>query len=616
MKELPKWLNNLDPRIYESNNFRVIDFETSNINKGSALESGNRLICWVGYDGRKRKVHQGYYERSSDNYNDLLEYVAGVDFVVCHNAKFELQWLYRCGLSVGSTFVFDSLVGEYVLAGNRKMALSLEATAGRYGLDSKESIVSSMIKGGVCPSLIPEDRLLDYCKQDVLLTTAIFLEQRKRIIEAGLLPVMYTRCLTTVVLADIERKGMYVDREAVKEEFEQCVKDCKRVMGRLADITGGINPKSPKQVGEFLYDNLGFQEPTDYKGEVIRTPAGGRSTNEETILGLRPVNDKQKEFLECFKEFTPLKKRLETLTKLNECANADKILLARFNQCVTASHRLSSSGGKYKVQFQNIDRDLKRLFVPRHEGWSVGDSDAPQLEFRVAAELGQDDVAKADIRENKDVHRYTASVLLKKPESKVTKAERTAAKSRTFAPLYGASSGTPDEKRYNKAFREKYKALNKTQIDWTFEVLKEKKLRIKSGLIFYWPDTEMFESGYIKNTTSIYNYGIQSYATADIIPITLVYLYYRLLGLDTFIVNTVHDSIICEVAPGEEREWEDAVRDAYTSDVYKYLASIYNHEFSVPLGVSYNLGKYWGDGEEILFVLDPQSTELSQVFAV
>jgi DNA polymerase I-like protein with 3'-5' exonuclease and polymerase domains len=606
---IPKFLTDLNPKVFESENYGVLDFETTNNEKGSALAVNpeNRVVAWVLLDGRTGKRIRQYTGELERSFARLLKYVGRFDFIVAHNAKFELQWLYKCGLEPGSVLVYDTMVGEYVLAGNRKWELSLDATARRYGIGTKESLVSALIKGGVCPSTIPDNRLLDYCEQDVLLTQEVFKQQREKIIEAGLLPVMYTRCLTTVVLSDVERNGMMLDVNETKLEFEKTVRSCKKAMGRVADLTGGINPKSYKQVGEFLYDHLGFPEPRDFRGEILKTDGGGRRTDEETILGLMPTTEEQQKFVEAFIAYIPLKKRLETVTKLYGCATNEQILLARFNQCVTASHRLSSSGNRRKVQFQNIDRDLKRLFIPRHSGWKIGDSDAPQVEFRVAAELGNDTRAKQDIRDKFDVHTYTAQVLGNKVGRAVTKSERTNAKSHTFKPLYGGMSGTPDEKRYYKAFREKYRELYKTQQGWTFKVLGERQLQIPSGLVFYWPDVEIYEHGYIKGTTEIFNYPIQSFATADIIPITLIYLYYRLKEHQTFVVNTVHDSIICEVAPGEEEIWEESVKRAYTTDVFNYLKVIYGFDFETPLGVSYNLGVYWGDGKEELFEVDPMT---------
>ena len=84
------------------------------------------------------------------------------------------------------------------------------------------------------------------------------------------------------------------------------------------------------------------------------------------------------------------------------------VFFAQFNQCVTKTHRLSSSGIKRtfshlqddkgkditkSVQFQNFSRQFKPLFVPRKKGWLMGEADGSQLEFRVAAFLGQCPVA-------------------------------------------------------------------------------------------------------------------------------------------------------------------------------------------------------------------------------
>jgi DNA polymerase I-like protein with 3'-5' exonuclease and polymerase domains len=123
-----------------------------------------------------------------------------------------------------------------------------------------------MIEAGICPSEIPEKRLLDYCQRDVELTDRVFNDQRTIMEGTRLLPVVFTRCITCIVLADIERHGLNLNREAVEEEYAKTLAQSREILGKIDDFTGGINPKSPKQVGEFLYDNLGFKEIEDFRG--------------------------------------------------------------------------------------------------------------------------------------------------------------------------------------------------------------------------------------------------------------------------------------------------------------------------------------------------------------
>ena len=130
--------------------------------------------------------------------------------------------------------------------------------------------------------------------------------------------------------------------------------------------------------------------------------------------------------------------------------------------------------------------------------------DAAQLVFRVAADEGKDEVAKQEIITGYDVHSYTAKVLTDAGEP----TSRQEAKASTFAPLFGGGGKSDAQRAYAKAFKEKYKGIAETQKGWTYEVLADGCLRTPYGMIFHWPGTKMSVTGYIDNTTSIYNYPI------------------------------------------------------------------------------------------------------------
>lgn len=601
---LPKHLVSPDPEIYLSDNYLVLDFETD----GLPTDPNFRIVLsgWKCSNGE-------YIAHFGDEYSlsQLHSELDRVDFVVAQNAKFELQCLERSGYDIGRLVVFDTMLAEYVILGNRSGSKSLQALGEKYGFGSKGGLVHALFKAGYPSSDIPSAWLQTYNERDVRLTEQVFRLQRDLLRGDDLLPVLFTRCLTTVPLASIERRGLFLDASRVDAKLREVETEYNLVLAKLEQIAGGINWSSTKQVREYLYEKLKFAEVVDYRGELSRTDTGLPRTDADAIQGLAARTSAQRTFKSTFLNYRKLDLSLRNLRKMQEACQKDGgIIYGTINQAVTRSHRTSSSGGKYKLQFQNFDRDFKGLFKARERDWNIGEADGKQLEFRVAVHLGSDEQGLTDVRSNFDVHSNTARILLKRPEGAISTAERYDAKSRTFKPLFGGQSGSPSERAYFKAFRERYNGVYETQRGWTYEVLLKGQLRVASGLIFYWPGTKQRRSGWIDNTTSIFNYPVQSLATAEIIPISMVYLWHlmRLHGMKSFLVNTVHDSVIAEIAPGESRLFADLCRLAFTEYVFDYLKVNYGIRFVCPLGVETKVGSHWSGGEVLKddFDLDPQ----------
>ena len=595
MKELPGFLTNPDPGLYVQGTFVVVDFETTNLDKGSALNLDNKLLlsCWLrSWDGELKVKWGGEFDMK-----ELLDDIAKADYIVAHNAKFELQWLERCGLDLSTIVVLDTMLAGYVLGGNkyRTQHLSLERMAGQYLGSGKDPVVSKLIRSGAPVEDIPASWLEKYCSQDVVLTARLA-ERLVPILEKeGLLPVLYTRCLLTPVLADIERNGMYLDPEKVVPLSDEVEAQYEHYAQQLVHTTGGINLNSGKQLGEFLYEKLKFSVPKDRHGNELRTPGGAYKTDVDTIMGLKARNKKQRDFLDAYRRYRDSYTQLtKYLRKFRECCdNSGGHLVAQFNQTQTRTHRLSSSGAEYSTQFQNFPRVYKPLFRARRDGWRMYETDGSQLEFRVAVHLGRDKTGLRHLREGVDIHSNTATVI---------GCSRQEAKAHTFKPLYGGSSGTPDQQRYYRHFKEVYTGIAGAQDRWVNTVLKDKCLVTEWGLKFYWPDTRMTRSGYITNTTSICNYPVQSFATAEIIPVALVYMWHRIraFGLPFMLVNTIHDSIIAEGPEGDEvrEQWHTLSRQSLINDVYYYLEKVYDVKLTVPLGCSVADGTHWGSKDE------------------
>lgn len=600
--KLPQFLTAPNPEIYLGRDYTVADFETTNKNFGSAIEGTNRLILsvWLRYNENNQAYLWGKTRGGEFEQRQLIETIKRTGFLIGHNVKFELQWLKRCGLDLSKVVVYDTQIAEKVILGNRQGRLDLGTCGLRYGLGTKHRLGASLVHSNEVPvEDVPEQILEDYCKQDVWLTNEVFKAQLRILsADSGLLNVVYTRCLLTPVLADIEFNGLKLDSGKVAAENTKLESETAELGECLRKITGGINLDSPKQVGQFLYEGLGFKEATDYRGNVKKTATGRPLTNTETISSLKATNDKQRQFVDAYKNYNIASQALsKAISKFQECCEKGDILHAQFNQTVTQTHRLSSSGlAPYKVQFQNLPRRYKPLFIAKNPDWLIGESDGANLEFRVAGYLGQDQFIYEDIVNAVDVHAFTSKVLTdaKQPTN------RQDAKSHTFKPLYGGNSGTKAEKEYYKAFREKYWPTYDEQSAWVDTVLKDKKLRTEWGLIFYWPTTRVTRSGYIENTSSIFNYPVQSLATAEIIPIAVVFFWHiiKALGAKMQLVNTVHDSIVAELPPEEKELFKEVSVEALTRRVYQYMLDVYKMRFNFPLGCGIKIGSHWGTGTE------------------
>lgn len=933
---IPEFVKNPNVDIYKTGSYVVLDFETSNKDKGDALNEENAIVMayWLVVDEHGNR--KGRYCFANDiAQSKLVSDIESVDFVVAQNAKFELQWLHRCGLDLHSVVVYDTMIAEYVISGNRKRSLSLDATAKRYGLGAKEGLVAKMIKQGICPSTIRADWLKTYCKQDVLLTDKVFKAQLDWIDNnyPRLLNVVYTRCLLTPVLADIERNGMTLDAERVENTRNEYLQKLAEVDEKLYEINPDINWNSPKQKAEYLYDELGFNELTDFRGEVIRTPSGGRKTDSDTIEALNCKTEIQRTVVSLIKErnkyASALSKNLNFFYGV--CREYGGVFRGVFNQCVTSTHRLSSSGRKLSfacldgkeagAQFQNLPRDFKSLFRASGKDRVLGEVDGSQLEFRVAGHLGRDEQVYYDVTHEVDIHAFTAQTLTaageetsrqdakascfpmhtkyltpsgwktyrdlkvgdtvlsynqhknkleldtvidKPPVQKgdvieighsawkfkctpdhrwygekrtdrgsmgrkyvpgVVKAENintswkitTAApflsegfispddaarlawiysdgsirvskltgttsqgkdgrrrainacviqsykkfhkevaelfgnptyqvpdtgcfvwrlsssyvrglfnrcdldpekpdwtsflfncnniarkkwleavlqaegtqrehgqwrvsqnsgdfceaiklcatlegydirvgktrsytgkvnetitlrkkrhitgqkiekifkgqedvacittnnhtvvvkqnetvtiSGQTFRPLYGGSSGTPAVQEYCKAFRQKYNQLSDVQFGWATEASDTKRLETEWGMVYYFPYAEVTKSGYITDSTKIYNIPIQAFATAEIIPIALVFFWHMTKDTDIVIANTVHDSIICDMPRDSVAQFAEIGTECMIDHVYQYLRDVYDVEMYVPLGIGIKVGNHWNEPDKNL----------------
>ena len=276
----------------------------------------------------------------------------------------------------------------------------------------------------------------------------------------------------------------------------------------------------------------------------------------------------------------------------------DDFLHVTLTQHVTATGRFSGRN----PNMQNMPRGgtfpVKKVFVSRWSNGKILEADFAQLEFRVAALLSQDKVAMEEVSTGFDVHSYTAQIISEAGQP----TSRQEAKAHTFAPLYGATGygRTKAEAQYYTHFLDKYKGIARWHKKLGDEAINLGRIKIPSGRQYAFPDVERRKSGTPTHFTMIKNYPVQGFATGDIVPIVLLEIEKRLEAdaLQSLLVNTVHDSVVLDVHPAEEKSVLAIIQEI-NKDLKRIVEHYYDVEVNVPMLLESKIGNNWLDVKDV-----------------
>ena len=322
----------------------------------------------------------------------------------------------------------------------------------------------------------------------------------------------------------------------------------------------------------------------------------GFTTNKNALeylgrLAIQYDKDKASDFLSKVQRLSALDTYINSFVDgIKKHVKDDGFLHVRLNQHMTSTGRLS---GK-EPNMQNMPRGgtfpVKKVFVSRWEGGKIMEADFAQLEFRAAAFLSQDDTAIKEVKEGFDVHAYTADVITKAGQ----KTSRQDAKAHTFAPLYGATGygRTKAEAEYYTHFVTKYQGIADWHKTLAKDALTKGTVTTPSGRIFTFPNVQRKINGTVTYFTQIKNYPVQSFATADIVPLAFLEIDRLLRRKMSCIVNTVHDSIVVDVHPDEEKDVTEIIN--VVNRTLKDLINLrWGIDFNVPLVLEPKIGYNW-----------------------
>ena len=281
---------------------------------------------------------------------------------------------------------------------------------------------------------------------------------------------------------------------------------------------------------------------------------------------------------------------------INTYLKPDGKLHVRLLQHRTSTGRFSGAD----PNMQNVPRGgtfpVKKVFVSRWKGGKILEADFAQLEFRVSAFLSQDEVAINEVSTGFDVHSYTSKVITDAGQPTT----RQDAKAHTFAPLYGATGfgRTKAEAEYYSHFTEKYQGIKSWHTRLAKEAVNTGKIKTPSGREFSFPDVKRKRNGTVSYFTQIKNYPVQSFATADIVPLILMKIDDLLKTMQSCVVNSVHDSIVIDVHPEEEKQVLYIIT-LVNSQMNGLIENHFGITFNVPLLLEAKIGDNWLDTKDV-----------------
>ncbi len=376
-------------------NVLTSDFEVTTSNKGNPFDQTNKAVCLGLKDNNEDAWCDFTLDSPIQNYCNPDVW----DLYVFFNAKFDLHWYRRVGFKLPNK-IWCCQVAEFLLSGQKERYPSLDATAQRYGLGTKEDEVKLHYwDKGIDTDAIPQDRLSTYCCQDVSLTYQIYLKQLAQFeVQPKLYKLFKLMCQDLLVLEEMEWNGLVYDKPLCEERSINIGKEIAAIQEQLHHVYPelAINFGSGDQLSAWLYGGSIYSEDKEHIGFFKSGAKVGqpkfKNVIRETVLPrlVEPLKNSElkKEGYYATDEATlqklkgpAAKKYVGPLLKLAELQKLDSTyykglpkkakemnwpegkIHGQFNQVVAQTGRLSSS----QPNLQNFSGDCLDIFITRFD---------------------------------------------------------------------------------------------------------------------------------------------------------------------------------------------------------------------------------------------------------
>ena len=580
-KELIEKLNSAKEFCFDTETTDVNTINAKIVGLSFAVEESEAFYIPFDKDFNKQKELLNEFKQVFEN-EEIIK--------IGQNIKFDILILKNYDVNVKGK-LFDTMIAHYLL--EPELRHNLDYLADIY-LDYKTIHIDELIgkrgKNQLSMNQVNINKIKDYACEDADVTLKLKNIFYPKLNDNNLIDLFDNIEMPLVyVLADMEFYGVSINTKSLNEYSIELQTEIAKVQEEIYKLSGKeFNISSPKQLGEILFDDLKI----DSKPKKTKTKQ--YSTGEEVLKKYKDKHPIINLILD-FRGLTKLNSTyVEALPKLiNE--KTGKIHTS-YNQAIASTGRLSSTN----PNLQNIPirdsrgKEVRKAFVPSSQDFTFLSADYSQIELRIMAHYSGDEHLIQAFKDGEDIHKATAAKIYGIEIDKVTKKQRSEAKSANFGIIYGISAfglaeNTGLSRKDAKTLIDNYftnypkvkefmdSSIEKARNDGYILTLKGRRRQL--------PDinsrNHLVRSIAERNAI---NSPIQGSA-ADIIKIAMIDIFdeFNRRNLKSKLIMQVHDELNFDVYKPELEQVKSIVKDKMENAV----------KLSIPLIVDIGVGENW-----------------------
>ena len=506
------------------------------------------------------------------------------------NMKYDAKIFANYGITIAP--IDDTMLMSYAMHGGLH-GHGMDALSQRY-LNHEPISIKSLLgagKAAITFDRVPIEEATKYAAEDADITLRLWDMFKPQLHQSKVTQVYegLERPLIPV-LAQMERTGIQVDRETLSRmsnAFAQKMAGLEVEIHALAGET--FNVGSPKQLGEIMFDKLGYEGGKKGKN-------GAYATGADILEDLATVHELPRRVL----DWRQLSKLKSTYTDA---------LQDHINPETGRVHTSYSIAGANTGRLASTDPNLQNIPVRSEDGRRIREAfvapdgktlvslDYSQIELRILAHVAGIDALKQAFRDGLDIHAMTASEMFDVPLDQMTSDIRRQAKAINFGVIYGISGfGLARNLRIPRAeaqsfidrYFERFPGI-KEYMDQTVQFARENNcVKTLFGRVIHTPEINAKgpTAGFAKRAAI--NAPIQGTA-ADIIRRAMIRMPAAIAHLPAKMLLQVHDELLFEV---EDTAIDDLIETARI--VMENAAAPVVH-LDVPLIVDAGKGANWSE---------------------